>query len=506
MFGLSQREKDRALFYALREGKTKEVCRLLERGADPNYTTYNVGPVLFQALSLTDEDASLACVKALLAKGAALDKRNDYGYLPVHSAACHRYYHLEVMKTLIEAGADINALDRNNYTPLFLAINKKSWPTAEFLLDYCSRKDESSIPVLVAAVRQGAPVKFIRKLIQKLEIDVNALDPYEKVSALSLAVSSSQRDTVSLLLAQPGIDVNCRDGSKQTPLHRAVSVGRPDLVQLLLDAGAKPGVQDGEGHVPLVSAARGGQQEILEMLVGTKAALDQAEKGGMTALAVAASEGSIRMVKALLAAAAVKKTPLELGAPLQAAAEKGHGRVIELLIGAGADVNAADLEGRTPLMKAALSDQVEALSILVQAGAKPDMADRHGMYAYDHAVSSGKKKAKEYLARYRHETIANGDKVDVATPTQDYRFLRVNDHSLEVREGEGLTMTFNFWTQQVIFRDTERPAPVTVQNFADLQRQEAIDEAYAKLKELGGTPPDPHVTSVKKAPGLTRPL
>ena len=63
-------------------------------------------------------------------------------------------------------------------------------------------------------------------------------------------------------------------------------------------------------------------------------------------------------------------------------------------------------------------------------------------------------------------------------------------------------MTFNFWTQQVIFRDTERPAPVTVQNFDDLQRQEAIDEAYVKLKELGGNPPDPRASMKKAIPGL----
>jgi hypothetical protein len=124
------------------------------------------------------------------------------------------------------------------------------------------------------------------------------------------------------------------------------------------------------------------------------------------------------------------------------------------------------------------------------------------MFAYDHAVAAGKLKAKDYLARYRHETMKSGNSVTVAEPVSDFHYVRVNDHSLEVREGDSLTMTFNFWTQQVILRDTDRPSPVTVQNFADIQRQEAIDEAFAKLKELGGNPPDPRASVAKKLPGL----
>jgi hypothetical protein len=214
----------------------------------------------------------------------------------------------------------------------------------------------------------------------------------------------------------------------------------------------------------------------------------------------------------LLAAAEEQGIKLELQKPLMAAAEKGHGRVLELLLAAGADVNLADPDSKTPLMKAALSDQIEALGILIKAGAQPGATDDHGLTAYDLSVSANKNNSKTFLARYRGDTlksaaVAAGTAVSSAVQDAGYGAVRLNDHSLEVREGDSLTMTFNFWTQQVIFRDIERAAPVTVINFSEMQRQDAIGEAYAKLKELGGNPPDPSLGSVHKRqmPGLSKP-
>jgi hypothetical protein len=155
-------------------------------------------------------------------------------------------------------------------------------------------------------------------------------------------------------------------------------------------------------------------------------------------------------------------------------------------------------------MKAALSDQVETLNILMKAGAKPEVTDRRGMSPYDHAVSSKKMNAKDFLGRYRAGMPVAHDKSPAtqAAIASDYGYTRLNDHSLEVREGDSLTMTFNFWTQQVVYRDAERAVPLVVQSFTEIPRQEAITEAWQKLKEMGGNPPDPHVASMQKKAAL----
>ncbi|TAL33477.1 MAG: ankyrin repeat domain-containing protein [Alphaproteobacteria bacterium] len=502
MFGRSQKERDNALAEAVGNGNTEKMLRLLERGADPDYVTYNYGPLLCRAMALYEDDNALACVKLLLEKGASLTNRDGSGRTPLHYAL-YRGGKTQVVQTLIDAGADVETTDKGGATPLMTAVNGKHWQGAALVLERACREDKSRSHMLVTAVANGAPLSFLQPLFEKIDIDINAATKDEKTTALHAAVATGDQQVVEWLLTRSGIQVNAQNAKGATPLALAVGAGRTEIVKTLAAAGADPDMKDAEGQAPLVTAARSNSQDVVEELIAAKASLDATDKYGATALSVASQAGSIRMVMTLLAAADAAGIKLKLEPALFGAAEKGHGRVLELLIGAGADVNALDDEGRTPLMKAALSDQVETLSILIKAGAKPDAADRHGMFAYDHAVSASKAKAKDFLARYRHETLKSGDTVTIAAPAADYHYVRLNDHSLEVREGDSLTMTFNFWTQQVIFRDTERPAPVTVQNFADLQRQEAIEEAYQKLKELGGNPPDPHCSSLqKKSPGL----
>ncbi|MEZ0225253.1 MAG: ankyrin repeat domain-containing protein [Alphaproteobacteria bacterium] len=505
MFGLSQSEKNNTLYHAVDNGDVPAIKRAIAKGADPNFQTYNYGPVLFRAIGHYTDTTALSCVNALLESGASISLVNKNGSSALHYALGRGSAHIDVIRTLIDKGANVDAPDGSGATPLITALTQKGWAGADLLLDKIAPEPAGgpSRHALYFAVNGGASRKMLNKITGKLNIDVNLRYAGEKQSTLHAAVVGGRREIVQWMLERKGINVNIQNAKKETPLMLAVTTGRAEIVIALLEAGAQPDKPDAEGQLALTTAARNSSQEIAEALIGAKAKLDAADKYGMTALTIASQAGNIRLVKTLLTAAETAGEKLNLEPALFAAAEKGHGRVLELLISAGADVNAIDGDGRTPLMKAALSDQVETLSILVKAGAKPETADRHGMVAYDHAVSVAKMKAKDFLGRYRHQDVKTPEASGIAAPADDYHYARLNDHSLEVREGDSLTMTFNFWTQQVIFRDTERPAPVTVQNFADLQRQEAIEEAYQKLKELGGNPPDPSVSSMqKKMPGL----
>lgn len=514
VFGLSQREKDDALFHALYYGRVNQVIKALEKGANPNYDNRDYGAPLIHAARMRDEDTREACVAALLAKGADVKKTNGEGETALHCILQRSYGSLGAVEKLLAAGAEIDARNRYNDTPLLVALNSGQWDSAAKLIE--AGADAKAVntygrSTLIAAVERGAPLNLLDKMTGQ---DVNKTEK-DGLPPIVRAVVNGSKKHVTWLLKQPGIKID-RQGPiesrsdrgptvKRSALQEAVVQNKKELCEVLLEAGAKVDLADGQGQTPLCAAVAADNHDLVELLVKAKAKFSVPGMGGQTALQMAAANGSIRMVKTLLAAAEVAGEKLVLEPALTVAAEKGHGRVLELLITAGGDVNAADDDARTPLMKAALSDQIEVLSILVKAGAKTDAADRHGMQAYDHAVSNGKGKAKEYLSRYRSGKVKPETAAATTTVSDDYRFTRLNDHSLEVREGDSLTMTFNFWTQQVIFRDTERPAPVTVQNFGEIQRQEAIEEAYRKLKELGGNPPEPGTLSVLKRPAIQKP-
>ncbi|KAI0130231.1 ankyrin repeats-domain-containing protein [Xylariales sp. AK1849] len=57
-------------------------------------------------------------------------------------------------------------------------------------------------------------------------------------SLLHVAAENGHREVMQLLLARGGIDVNGRDMTGNTPLQLAVSAGKVEIVQLLLDHGA----------------------------------------------------------------------------------------------------------------------------------------------------------------------------------------------------------------------------------------------------------------------------
>ncbi len=502
MFGYSQKEKDAALRHAFNESSAEQVIHALKKGANPDVAAGRHGVPLFAAFSLYRESNVAAVVEALVIKGANVNVRGADGNSPLHYAASYNKDYAPVVQKLISVGADLLHQNDSGDTPLLTALRSKNWRAATTLLESgggdINTNPKTKGTLLTVATAFEAPVDLLKALL-KTRVDINAQTLKERSSALHLAAQGNQTDAVKLLLEQPNLSLNLVNKEGRTPLQSALEKGAAPTSALLIAASADVNVADPQGVTPLITAARQNFIDVLESLLKAGAKADCMSNDGQTPLAFAAQNGAIRAVKAILSAAEQQGVTLDLTNPLCIAAERGHGRIVELLLQAGAEVDGLNRSQQTALMCAAKSDNDEVLEILLKAGADPAISDAHNLQAYDHAIGGNRLKAKAVLGRFRADTAP----ADAATATvQSYGFTRLNDHSLEVREGAGLTMTFNFWTQQVIVREMERGSAVVVQNFADIQRQDAITEAYEKLKSLGGTPPDPAKGTLKGKPGL----
>ena len=165
-------------------------------------------------------------------------------------------------------------------------------------------------------------------------------------------------------------------------LHIAAAAGHNQIVRIL--AGVNPSVSgvnngDEEGWTPLHSAVSSGRADVVETLLQAGADVSMANKGGRTALHYAASKGRFKIAQALIShGAKVNRKDKVRCTPLHRAASTGHPELCELLIEEGADVDASDKTGQTPLMHAVICNDKQVALLLVRHGADVDCEDNEG--------------------------------------------------------------------------------------------------------------------------------
>ena len=175
------------------------------------------------------------------------------------------------VRTLLDAGADVNAARADGATALLYASHWDDLETAELLL------------------RAGARV--------------NAADDHG-VTPLARACENVSMRMVETLL-DAGADPNAAQTSGLTPLMTAVRTGSVELVRTLLARGADVNAATVETHgTPLMWAVAGQRMDLVHRLVERGADVHVSTAKGFTLLMMAARNGDIEMARTLLAAGA----------------------------------------------------------------------------------------------------------------------------------------------------------------------------------------------------------
>jgi len=328
------------------------------------------------------ERGELSAVKALLEKiGAGVNQRVRTGETALHRAA--RAGRHDVVELLLAAGADVNARDDYQATPL---VDARSADAAAVLLGAGAKVDPEPVAYMTPLVRAVAfGDRALVLLLLKAGADVNRRD---RCGRTPLAVVRDL-DMAQLLLERGA------DPRVGTPLINAVLVGNTALVRLLLERGAALDVKDSRGQTPLFHAATHPSGDaIVELLLGLGMDPRPANDMGDTALHQACNRTSLPVVEQLLAAgASVGTVSKNYMTPLHWAAFATERRadsaaVLARLIAAGAGpVDARDRWGRTPLAMAVAAGDVAAARVLLAAGADPHASGDDGSPASIAAAS-----------------------------------------------------------------------------------------------------------------------
>lgn len=251
----------------------------------------------------------------IAADPAVIEIRDDRGSTLLH-AACF-YADVELVKTLVGSGADVNAVDRDGVTPLMLSVNHVD--IVKLLLD--AGADTSAVSKLnrtaleIAATYSGN-LRVVRLLSEN--------DPSPRLdSAFGFATRVLDVDMMRELL---DVGATAKVGS----LRFAAGHGDPELLELLFDA-MKDSNRD-DLTSALTSAALRGSADNVQFL------LDQgAEPSPALAPAAYSEYVDSKIVKLLLDAGAdasrkgANGSMLRGELPLELARRHGHTEVVDLL-------------------------------------------------------------------------------------------------------------------------------------------------------------------------------
>jgi len=149
-------------------------------------------------------------------------------------------------KSLIAAGANVNAADRQGNTALMIAANRVELGALRQLLVSGAAVDARNEDALTALFCTDSP-EIARELIEH-GADVNATSRF---NITPLIEAASYNPPIVRFLIANGANVNARDVDGGTALMRAALLGRADNVKILIEAGADVNARDNKGGTAL---------------------------------------------------------------------------------------------------------------------------------------------------------------------------------------------------------------------------------------------------------------
>jgi ankyrin repeat protein len=249
----------------------------------------------------------------------------------------------EVIRFLLDNGADPNYLQADGKSPLYFAIfNHQQIDIIQLLLDKGANKNY---------IHNGYSLLFLalyQRLINVAEVLIR--------NNVNINFLYGGRSALQYILLRHNVD------------HLGTPVETNNLLELLITNGANVNVRGDEGRTPLMDCSYH-------------------------------QDNSYIATSLLDHGAEIEAVNVDLRTPLMIACEYGRPNMTRLLVSRGAQVNKVDRNGRTAMMLAILDgyNTIEIIQILLGAGAEINIRDSEGKSALDHARDYGNEEVEQLL-------------------------------------------------------------------------------------------------------------
>ena len=340
---------------------------LLAAGADANATTQRGGET-GKSLMTAARTGRVGPMKALLEAGAKVDAKERNGQTALMWAAAEG--HAEVVELLVKAGADPKAWLKSGFTPLLFAAR------------------EGRTEAVKALLKAGVDVNSVIETDRR-----GGYAPRNGSSALILAIENGHFELAAALLKAGAHPNDQRSGF--TPLHTLTWVRKPNRGD------------DPDGQPPPTGSGNLSSLQFVKLLVKSGADVNaRLEKGasgkgklgltGATAFLLASKTADLPYMKLLVELGAdpllANKdgcTPLMAAAGIgclapdeEAGTEAECLAAVEYLLTLKGDVNTVDKNGETAMHGAAYKSLPKMVQLLADKGAKIDVWNRKNKYGW----------------------------------------------------------------------------------------------------------------------------
>jgi ankyrin repeat protein len=239
------------------------------------------------ALVFAAREGDVESAKALLERGARINQTTEYGWTPLLTAVNNRNYALA--KMLIERGADVNIANKGGWTPLYLATDNRNIEGGDYPVP---KPDLDHLEIIKALLQHGAnPNARVRDNTLTRTIFTMQWFFEDGATAFVRAAQSSDTELLKLLLEFKA-DPFLKTGNGDTALTAAGGIGwvegvtyerspqeNVEAIRLLLDLGLDPNGANNEGRTPLMGAALKGRNAAVQLLVDRGARLETYDRG-----------------------------------------------------------------------------------------------------------------------------------------------------------------------------------------------------------------------------------
>lgn len=259
------------------------------------------------------------------------------------------------------------------------------------LMGSSSSRLSSDQQSLSQAIERG-DVNLVRTLLERRAVDVNERLP------LIHAASTGHAEIVELLL-NAGARIDDVGDSGETACHAAIWRGQRHALAVLLRHSPNLALTDERGHSPLRAALISCQEDVIVMLIAAGAPLE-------SRLACHAAVMGVASLEALIDRGCVINELRGDGnvTPLHSTGSSDMGR-LNALIKAGVDVDARESSGSTCSHYAAQMNDDTALRVYIDAGADIELTNNEGLTPLLVACSHASEKSTRVL-------LAAGARVD----------------------------------------------------------------------------------------------